>query len=190
MPDPSATSVAHCRSPPSALPPLTLVLGGARSGKSAYAENMLAGQTAPIYLATAEAGDAEMIERIATHRARRGAAWTTVEASHHLAAALISVAEPNRPILVDCLTLWLSNQMGAGKNIDVEIERLLTTLPTLSAPIVFVANEVGLGIVPDNALARAFRDHAGRLNQRLAQLAQRVVFVAAGLPLMLKDEWK
>jgi adenosylcobinamide kinase/adenosylcobinamide-phosphate guanylyltransferase len=172
------------------LAPLTLVLGGARSGKSAYAEALLAAHPAPIYLATAEAGDAEMAARIAAHRARRGPAWSTVEAAQHLAAALISVAKPDGAILVDCLTLWLSNLMGAGKNIEVEIERLLSTLPTLSAPVVLVANEVGLGIVPDNALAREFRDHAGRLNQRLAQICQRVFFIAAGLPLTLKDDWK
>jgi adenosylcobinamide kinase/adenosylcobinamide-phosphate guanylyltransferase len=167
---------------------LTLVLGGARSGKSAYAESLLAAHAAPVYLATAEAGDAEMAARIAAHRARRGPRWTTIEASHHLAAALIAAASPERAILVDCLTLWLSSLMGAGRTIDVEIERLLTTLPTINSPLVFVANEVGLGIVPDNAMARAFRDHAGMLNQRLAQVCQRVVFVAAGLPLILKDQ--
>jgi adenosylcobinamide kinase / adenosylcobinamide-phosphate guanylyltransferase len=192
VPDPDAISVAKSRPTPaqgtaSMLAPLTLVLGGARSGKSEFAESLLARHSAPIYLATAEAGDAEMSARIAVHRARRGPHWTTIEASHHLAAALISVAAPGKAILVDCLTIWLSNLMGAGRVLDVEIERLLTTLPTLAAPVVLVANEVGLGIVPDNALARAFRDHAGILNQRLAQICQRVVFVAAGLPLTLKD---
>ena len=195
MPDLDARSLAKSRSGSDgadslALAPLTLVLGGARSGKSAYAESLLSAHPAPVYLATAEAGDAEMAARIALHRARRGAGWTTIEASHHLAAALISVASPDKAILVDCLTLWLSNLMGAGRNVEVEIERLIETLPSVASPIVFVANEVGLGIVPDNALAREFRDHAGRLNQRLAQICQRVVFVAAGLPLVLKDEMK
>ena len=197
MPESTATAVAQSRSSPSpsaqgaaALAPLTLILGGARSGKSAYAEGLFAGHRAPIYVATAQGSDSEMDARIAEHRARRGAVWTTVEVSHHLAAGLISVAAPEKAILVDCLTLWLSNLMGSGKSIEVEIERLISALPTLPSPVVFVSNEVGLGIVPDNALARQFRDHAGRLNQRLAQLAQRVVFVAAGLPLILKDEWK
>jgi adenosylcobinamide kinase/adenosylcobinamide-phosphate guanylyltransferase len=175
------------------LAPLTLILGGARSGKSAYAETLLAGLAAPVYIATAEAGDAEMAERIGEHRRRRGPAWTTVEAPLDLAGALrVQAAEadvvPGRAILVDCLTLWVSNLMGAERDVDAAGEHLAAMLPALRVPVVLIANEVGLGIVPDNALARRFRDHAGRLNQCLAQVCQRVVFVAAGLPLMLKDE--
>jgi adenosylcobinamide kinase/adenosylcobinamide-phosphate guanylyltransferase len=170
------------------LPPLTLVLGGARSGKSRYAETLIE-EAAPeaLYLATAEALDDEMSERIRHHRARRGARWTTREAPLDLAAALIEGAQPGRPVLVDCLTLWLSNLLMAGRDVEAAIAELLETLPRLAGPAVLVANEVGLGIVPDNALARAFRDHAGRLNQRVAAAAQRVVFVAAGLPLVLKE---
>ena len=170
------------------LPPLTLVLGGARSGKSRYAEALVE-EAAPaaLYLATAEALDDEMTERIRRHRARRGARWTTLEAPLDLAAALVDGARPERPVLVDCLTLWLTNLLMAGRDVEAASAALLQTLPRLAGPAVLVANEVGLGIVPDNALARAFRDHAGRLNQAIAAAAQRVVFVAAGLPLTLKD---
>ena len=168
-------------------PPLTLVLGGARSGKSAYAETLLADLPEAIYLATAQAGDAEMAERIRTHRLRRGAAWATVEEPLDLAGALTLHCRAGRPLLVDCLTLWLTNVLLADLDVDAAIDRLLSTLPGLPGPLVMVANEVGLGIVPDNALARAFRDHAGRLNRKVAALAGRVVFVAAGLPLVLKE---
>ncbi len=171
-----------------ALPPLTLVLGGARSGKSRHAETLIeAAAPAALYLATAQALDGEMAERIRRHRARRGARWTTREEPLDVAAALSEVATPERPVLVDCLTLWLANLLLAGRDVDEGIAALLETLPRLGGPVVFVANEVGLGIVPDNALARAFRDHAGRLNQAVAARAQRVVFLAAGLPLTLKD---
>ena len=165
----------------------TLVLGGARSGKSAYAERLLAehGGTR-IYVATAEARDAEMAARIADHQARRGAAWTTLEAPLDLLETLHSHCRPGHAVLVDCLTLWLSNLMGAARDVALETARLAAALPTLEGRTVFVANEVGLGIVPENALARRFRDEAGRLNQAIAQAADRVVFVAAGLPLTLK----
>jgi adenosylcobinamide kinase/adenosylcobinamide-phosphate guanylyltransferase len=173
---------------PGALPRVTLVLGGARSGKSAYAEAFIE-QAAPaaLYLATAEPLDAEMVERVRRHRARRGARWTTLEEPLALVDRLRTEARSGRPILVDCLTLWLSNLLLAGRDIERESAALLDALPRLEGPVVFVANEVGLGIVPENALARAFRDHAGRLNQRLAAQADRVVFIAAGLPLILKD---
>ena len=166
---------------------VTLVLGGARSGKSAWAEaRATASVLAPVYLATAEAGDEEMAERIAHHRARRGARWATVEEPLELGDALAAWAAPDRVVLVDCLTLWLANLMDAERDPEAETERLVATLPELRGPILFVSNEVGLGIVPDNALARAFRDAAGRLNQRIAAAAQHVVFLAAGLPLTLK----
>jgi adenosylcobinamide kinase / adenosylcobinamide-phosphate guanylyltransferase len=170
------------------LPPLTLVLGGARSGKSRYAEALIE-EAAPeaLYLATAEALDDEMRERIRHHRARRGQRWATREAPLDLAAALSEEARPERPVLVDCLTLWLSNLLMAGRDVEAAMADLLDTLPRLKGPAVLVANEVGLGIVPDNPLARAFRDHAGRLNQRIAEAAPRVVLVAAGLPLVLKE---
>ncbi|MEO5376013.1 MAG: bifunctional adenosylcobinamide kinase/adenosylcobinamide-phosphate guanylyltransferase [Alphaproteobacteria bacterium] len=166
---------------------MTLVLGGARSGKSAYAESLVTAHGgAPLYLATAEAGDGEMERRIALHQERRGPAWRTIEAPVDLGAALGRVPE-GAPVLVDCLTLWLSNLMLAGREIDAEVDGLCAALANPSGPVVLVANEVGFGIVPDNALARAFRDHAGRLNQRVAALADRVVLVVAGLPLVVKS---
>ena len=167
-------------------PRLTLVLGGARSGKSAYAESLVAGPGA-VYVATAEAIDDEMEERIARHRARRGAGWTTVEAPLDLAAALRAHAPgASGGVLVDCLTVWLGNLMHAGRDIDREAGSLLESLAAPPAPVVLVANEVGLGVVPDNPMARAFRDHAGRLNQALAARADRVVLVTAGIPVVLK----
>jgi adenosylcobinamide kinase/adenosylcobinamide-phosphate guanylyltransferase len=171
------------------LPRATLVLGGARSGKSRFAEALVAGHAgAHVYLATAEAGDAEMAERIRRHRARRGAGWTTIEEPLDLPRALASAAQGNAAVLVDCLTLWLSNLMAAGRDIERETQALVEVLPRLAGPAVLVSNEVGLGIVPDNALARAFRDHAGLLHQSIAAAADRVYVIAAGLPLLLKKE--
>jgi adenosylcobinamide kinase/adenosylcobinamide-phosphate guanylyltransferase len=164
---------------------VTFVLGGARSGKSAYAERLIEAARVPaLYIATASAGDDEMAARIAAHQARRGSLWATHEAPLELAAAL---AAADRPALVDCLTLWVANLMHAGRDVAAEGERLVEALAARRANVVLVANEVGLGIVPDNALARAFRDHAGRLNQRIAAAADSVVFIAAGLPLVLKS---
>jgi len=174
------------------LPPLTLVLGGARSGKSRYAEALVEGAAGcGAYCATAEAGDDEMAARIAAHRARRdsagrGAFWQTIEAPLAVAHTIATAATPARPLLVDCLTLWLSNLMLAEAPIDEEIATLRSALRDATGPIVLVANEVGLGLVPDTPLGRDFRDAAGRLNQEIAALADRVVFVAAGLPLVLK----
>jgi adenosylcobinamide kinase/adenosylcobinamide-phosphate guanylyltransferase len=167
-------------------PQLTLVLGGARSGKSRHAEGLITALPPPwTYVATAESLDAEMAERIALHRAGRSAGWETIEAPLALAAALQSVP-PARPVLIDCLTLWLSNLILAERDIATEIGLLEAALMPRQAPVVAVANEVGLGIVPDNALARRFRDEAGRLNQRLAAQARRVIFMVAGLPLAVK----
>ena len=164
---------------------ITLVLGGARSGKSRYAESLIAALPPPwTYLATAEAGDTEMAARIATHRARRGPQWQTIEAPRDLVAALKS--RETMPVLVDCLTLWLSNLMLADADIDAEIARLEAALADTGAPVVLVANEVGSGIVPDNPLGRRFRDLQGVLNQRMAARADRVVLVVAGLPLAIK----
>jgi adenosylcobinamide kinase / adenosylcobinamide-phosphate guanylyltransferase len=172
-----------------ALPRVLLVLGGARSGKSRYAESVIEATSAPaLYLATAEPRDGEMAERIRRHRARRGRQWTTLEEPLDLAPSLIREARADRPILVDCLTLWLANLLEAGRAVEQEAAALVEALGALAGPVVLVANEVGLGIVPENALAREFRDHAGRLNQAVAARASRVVFVAAGLPLTLKDQ--
>lgn len=169
------------------LPPVTLVLGGARSGKSSFAEGITV--THPrgcVYVATAEIGDAEMAERVRKHRARREAHWRTREAPLEVGTAIVAETEQGAAALVDCLTLWLSNLMAAGKDPDQETAALIRALGQAGGPVLFVSNEVGLGIVPDNALARAFRDHAGRLNQRMAEIANTVIFVAAGLPLRLK----
>jgi adenosylcobinamide kinase / adenosylcobinamide-phosphate guanylyltransferase len=163
----------------------TLVLGGARSGKSRFAESLLPMAGQRIYLATAEARDAEMHERILVHQARRGEGWQTVEAPLDIATPITRAGR--NAVLVDCLTLWLSNLMAAHLDIDEAIARLCQVLAKAQAPVVLVSNEVGLGIVPDNALAREFRDHAGRLNQAVAAAAARVFFIAAGLPLTLKD---
>ncbi len=164
---------------------ITLVLGGARSGKSRYAEGLIAALPPPwAYVATAEAGDDEMAARIAAHRARRDAAWRTIEAPRDLAAAL--AACERMPTLVDCLTLWLSNLMLAEADIDAEVGRLEEALAAAAAPVVLVANEVGSGIVPEHPLGRRFRDVQGLVNQRLAARAERVVLMVAGLPLAVK----
>ena len=170
------------------LPRVSLVLGGARSGKSGYAEALIeAAAPMSLYIATAQPLDEEMAERIRRHQERRGTRWETMEEPLELPARLLAESRRERPILVDCLTLWLSNLLLASRDVDAASAALLEALPKLAGPIVLVANEVGLGIVPENALARAFRDHAGRLNQRIAAHADRVVFLAAGLPLVLKD---
>jgi len=174
------------------LPALTLVLGGARSGKSRHAEALVLAHAEtvgaqPLYIATAEAGDGEMAARIAEHQARRSNRWRNEEAPLALAEAISRCADDGQPVLIDCLTLWLSNVMLADFDIAEHTASLLDSLEGAPGPVVCVANEVGLGIVPDNALARAFRDHAGRLNQQLAERAGRVDFIAAGLPITLKQ---
>lgn len=161
------------------------MLGGARSGKSRYAESLVTALPPPwLYVATAEAGDSEMVARVAAHQARRGPSWTTIETPRNVAETLGTHADT--PTLVDCLTLWLSNVMLADADVDAEIEQLDGALARAAAPIVLVANEVGFGIVPDSALGRRFRDLQGLLNQRIAARADRVVLVVAGLPLTLK----
>ena len=173
------------------LPPVTFVLGGARSGKSLYAETLMDGYTAKIYLATAEAmeteGDDEMKARIEEHRERRGPEWQTIEEPLALAVWLTAHSDPALPVLVDCLTLWLSNAMAAGRDVDGDIRALMDALKSCAAPVILVSNEVGQGIVPDNALARAYMDNAGRLNQAVAAAADRVVVMHAGLAHVLKD---
>ena len=165
----------------------TLVLGGARSGKSRHAEDLvLAEGGQPHYIATAQAWDDEMRDRIAVHRARReGQGWVLHEAPLDLAACLRALPE-KAPVLIDCLTLWLTNHLLAESDLRAQGDDLAHAIAGRPGLTVAVANEVGLGIVPDNALARAFRDAAGRLNQDLAAQADKVVFIAAGLPLLLK----
>jgi adenosylcobinamide kinase/adenosylcobinamide-phosphate guanylyltransferase len=165
----------------------TLVLGGARSGKSAFAEKLIGESTlTKVYVATATAGDDEMKNRIAQHRVRRGEGWTTIEEPLALVDTLTREATHNRAVLVDCLTLWLSNLMFAERDPDVEARRLARFLGVAKYPVVFVSNEVGLGLVPETPLGRAFRDAQGRLNQMVAAAVPQVVFMAAGLPLWLK----
>jgi adenosylcobinamide kinase/adenosylcobinamide-phosphate guanylyltransferase len=165
---------------------LTLVLGGARSGKSRYAEGLVTAEPPPwIYVATAQALDAEMSERIDVHRTRRAKGWQTIEAPDDLADSLATQPEA-APMLIDCLTLWLSNRMLADADVEAETARLEAALERRAGPVVLVSNEVGFGIVPDNALARRFRDQQGRLNQRIAARAERVVLVVAGLPMIVK----
>jgi adenosylcobinamide kinase/adenosylcobinamide-phosphate guanylyltransferase len=164
---------------------VTLVLGGARSGKSRYAESLMAALPPPwIYVATAEAGDAEMAERIAAHRARRGPNWRTIEALANLDRVLAD--HRAEPVLVDCLTLWLSKLLLDDGALEDEMVRVEKSLLLATAPKVLVSNEVGAGIVPEHPLGRRFRDLQGVLNQRMAALADRVVLMVAGLPLVVK----
>ncbi len=167
---------------------LTLILGGARSGKSRRAE-ALARETGleVVYLATAEAMDSEMEERIARHRADRAAdGWVTVEEPLALGAALAREARPDRVVLVECLTTWLTNLMVHGRDLDAATEELLAWCAAPTGPAILVSNEIGFGIVPQNRMARDFRDHAGRLHQRVAELAGRVELVVAGIPMAVK----
>ena len=177
---------------PTASKRLSLILGGARSGKSRFAEALVMRTRAPwIYVATAEPLDEEMRQRIVEHRRRRGPQWLTIEAPQELADAIEQQAGDGGAVLVDCLTLWLSNVLLAGRTLEAETDRLLATLTRVTqlpgpGPIVLVSNEVGLGIVPDNALARRFRDAQGELNQRVAACADQVVLMTAGLAMVLK----
>ena len=163
------------------------VLGGARSGKSRYAQARAeAVDGVPMFVATAQAYDAEMAERIARHQADRDSRWTTIDAPLALPAAIATHAGAGRVLLIDCLTLWTSNVMLAEHDMDAATGALVAAIHAAPGALVIVANEVGLGIVPDNALARRFRDYAGRLNQRVAAAADEVVLIAAGLPIKLK----
>ncbi len=167
---------------------VTLVLGGARSGKSAFAESLVQAAGGAIYLATAEAGDGEMARRIAAHQARRGAGWSLIEEPIFIADRLaeLSARGTDRPVLIDCLTLWLSNILLAERDVKADIERLRLQLAETGPAIVLVSGEVGAGIVPDNALARAYRDHVGLMNQEFAGLARTVYLVTAGIAQKLK----
>lgn len=163
------------------------MLGGAASGKSAWAEKLvlqLSGR--PVYIATAQSFDGEMTGKIDAHRARRGSEWTTVEEPLDLAGALAVADGSETAILVDCLTLWLSNLMAADRDIDAAVAELAAAIDRTKGRLVLVSNEIGLGIVPDNAMAREFRNRHGAMNEAIAASVDRVVFVAAGLPLALK----
>lgn len=165
-----------------------LVLGGARSGKSRVAEReVVRTGLRKVYVATMEAGDGETAERIACHRVRRDDGWTTIEEPLALPEILAAQTAADRAVLVDCLTLWLANLMAAERDIPAERERLAGVLAGAALPVVLVSNEVGGGIVPDNPLARRFRDEAGLLHQRIAEVAGRVILVTAGLARTLKD---
>jgi adenosylcobinamide kinase/adenosylcobinamide-phosphate guanylyltransferase len=163
---------------------VVLVLGGARSGKSRFAESLAAGEKH--YIATAQAFDDEMRARISMHKAQRGKGWVTHESVMDLPDVLARTMRVDRFVLVDCLTLWLSNVMLAEKDWRAGLEQLLTSLSGASGTVVLVSNEVGMGLVPDTPLGRAFRDAQGIVNQRVAAVVDSVVFVAAGLPLALK----
>ncbi|MBD8875704.1 bifunctional adenosylcobinamide kinase/adenosylcobinamide-phosphate guanylyltransferase [Roseibium polysiphoniae] len=165
----------------------TLVFGGARSGKSRFAEDLaVKSGLNRLYVATSPIIDAEMHERVAQHRAQRGEHWRTLEEELDLAGVLDCEAGPETVILIDCLTLWLNNLIYRERDVATETARLAEALRHLKGPCVLVSNEVGMGIVPDNPLARSFRDLQGRLNQDIAAVVRQVIFVAAGLPLILK----
>lgn len=166
---------------------VTLVLGGARSGKSVFGEALVLNSgLAPVYVATAQAWDDEMRKRIGTHKARRGPEWVSVEEPDDLEGAVKREAREGRAVLVDCLTVWVTNLMMAEADVAARCRGLCEALAGIESPVVLVSNEVGLGIVPENRMAREFRDHAGRLHQDLAALANQFFFVAAGLPLKMK----
>ena len=168
------------------MPKISLVLGGAKSGKSKYAEDLSANYENKLYIATAEARDEEMKSRIKAHEKQRGSKWQTIEEPLNIKDHFTSQHKPNSVILVDCMTMWLSNLFEQNCNIETETELLLKTLPNCTADVILVSNELGLSIVPENALARKFRDDQGILNQKLAKVANNVVFIVAGLPINLK----
>lgn len=167
-----------------------LVLGGARSGKTGFAERLaMRAGTKPAYLATAEALDGEMRDRVRTHQQQRQGRFATIEQPLELTSAILSAAREHDVILVDCLTLWITNLLGANRDVAAAVEELAQTLSEVkSARVIFVSNEVGLGIVPDNPLARMFRDLAGSTHQRLAEICDDVYFVVAGLPTVIKGD--
>lgn len=167
--------------------PIILVLGGARSGKSAYAQARAEAMgLEPVFVATAQAFDDEMATRIARHQADRDDRWRTVDAPLELPTAVTTHARSDRVLLLDCLTLWVSNLMMREADVEAASRDLCAALRAASGPIILVSNEVGLGIVPDNALARSFRDAAGRLNQMVAAAADEVLFMVAGLPMPVR----
>lgn len=168
-----------------------LIIGGARSGKSAYAEQLITASAdqlgkRKIYIATAEAFNQEMQERIDLHITQRGDSWQTIQEPVDIIKALLSCQDTD-VILVDCLTIWLNNLLHYEHDADAEIARLCHTIPKLSCEVIFVSNEIGLGLVPMDKLSRQFRDLSGKMNQSVAKIADKVTFVAAGLPLIMKD---
>ena len=166
---------------------ITFVLGGARSGKSQFAEQLCQEKSKErIYIATAQAYDHEMKSRISIHQHRRDQTWRTVDCPIELPKVISELNMPDGAVLVDCLTLWTTNIMLGERDIAADTAALITALKNASCPIILVANEVGLGIVPDNKMGRDFRDHAGRVNQAVAAASDQVYFIAAGLPLKLK----
>ena len=166
---------------------VSLILGGARSGKSARAL-ALAGTPPHVFIATGQALDGEMAERIRLHQAERGASWRLVEEPLELAGAIRANAAEGTTLLVDCLTLWLSNLIHHGRDVEAETSALVETLAVVPCRVILVSNEIGMGLAPMNALGRDFRDAQGRLNQRIAAVVDHVEFVAAGLPLVLKGK--
>jgi len=170
------------------LPALTLVTGGIASGKSAFAEALAERADGDLlYIATSEAGDAEMAAKIAAHRARRGRRWRTAEAPLDIAPALETASRPGA-VLIDCATMWLANHLGAGTDAGSLPDRLKADLAKCPVPVIVVTNEVGLGGISENAAQRAFANAQGRLNAALAESADLVIFVAAGLPMVLKGD--
>ncbi|SFR46532.1 adenosylcobinamide kinase /adenosylcobinamide-phosphate guanylyltransferase [Yoonia tamlensis] len=170
------------------LPKLSLILGGAASGKSGFAETIVLGAgLRKIYIATAQVYDDEMAQKVARHRDQRGGSWTTIEEPVHIAGAL-ATAGAGDVVLIDCATLWLTNVMLGDHDVQAQTAGLLAAIETCAAPIVIVSNEVGQGLVPDNALSRQFRNAHGQLNQDIAAKADLVVAVMAGLPMVLKGQ--
>ena len=166
----------------------TLILGGARSGKSQRALTLAGPYINKVFIATGQAFDDEMAARIERHKDERGPEWALLECPLDLCSVLTQNDQAERVMLIDCVTLWLSNLMMAERDINAEITQLCQHLSRLRASVIFVSNEVGLGLVPETAMGRAFRDHQGRANQALAQVCDRVEFIAAGLPLTLKPQ--
>ncbi len=168
---------------------ITLVLGGSRSGKSWYCEQLAAKtERRKLYVATAQALDEEMLMRVAGHRARRGDEWSVIEAPIDISGVISAKNNEKSVILIDCLTLWLSNLLGAGLNIVEYSDLLIDSLKSTESEVILVSNEVGMGIVPDNALARQFRDYAGILHQRVAEVADLLVLMVAGVPMIVKGQ--
>jgi len=172
---------------------ITLITGGARSGKSGYALTLVDPSLENTFIATAEAIDDEMMQRIARHREERGDQFRTIEAPVHLADAIRSLAGSTELIIVDCLTVWMGNMQvrdESGRLSVQEVEALLDTLKNPPCSVILVTNEVGMGIVPMNDMAREFRDQAGRLNQSVAKIADQVVLMVSGLPVIIKSDIK
>lgn len=167
-----------------------LITGGSRSGKSRYALTLAKNARAPFYIATGWAGDEEMTQRIEKHKQERGPHWTTIEERFELAEAVLSARKQRADfIIVDCLTLWVSNMLFDKKDeFEHKFQKLISTIPVIEAPLVFVSNEVGSGIVPGDPVSREFRDLAGFVNQRIAAAVKNVILTVAGIPLKIKPQ--